>query len=143
MNQPVADDMNDVTIQVTVGMWREITMRLEALEDKLPKAELELVKPKRTRGSRLPEGYVPPNEKVNQMLSELGCDKGSLIREHRKFCDHFLSAPGQKGVKVDWDRTWCNWMRSASERGNLRGTRQTSPADQKVQDWLALGEAET
>lgn len=140
-------------MEISEQRWNALADRVAALEERARNGTaLEVVKPPpRTRGTRLPEGYAPPDAKVNQMLSELGCDKESLIREHRKFCDHFLSAPGQKGVKVDWDRAWCNWMRGASERGNLRRRagfgimkpEAFSPTDQKVQDWLALGEGGT
>ncbi|QFP94213.1 hypothetical protein SEA_JOIEB_76 [Mycobacterium phage JoieB] len=75
---------------------------------------------KKSRGSRLPEGWVPSDETINAMLDELGCDKQELVREHRSFTDYWLAAPGQKGVKLDWDATWRNWMRRAASGGNIR-----------------------
>ena len=62
------------------------------------------------RGTRLPADWV-------------------LTDEHRKFCnterpdldpervgaefrDYWISAPGQRGVKVDWLATWRNWVRN-------------------------------
>ena len=33
--------------------------------------------------------------------------------ETEKFCDYWRSAPGQRGIKLDWVATWRNWMRSA------------------------------
>lgn len=126
---------DDLIIQVTVGMWRELTDRITKLEALLPTAELAPVKS--TRGTRLPEGWIPEDKWVDVMMLELGCSKGALVREHRKFCDHFYSAPGQKGVKTRWDRAWCNWMRRAAEQGNLGG-RRTSPNDDKIRDLMEM-----
>lgn len=120
---------------ITREEWDALVKRVEALEDR----GKVLARTKSKRGARLPEDYVPPEEKVQQMMGELGCTKGSLAREHRKFKDWFLSAPGQKGVKVDWDRAWCNWMRGASERGSLR--KSPTVAD-KSRGWMELEVAE-
>lgn len=101
-------------------MWRDLMQRITILEAKLPKTELEPVKSSK-RGTRLPEPYVPREDTINKMAAELHVSRLALADEHRKFCDYFYSVPGQKGVKLDWDRAWCNWMRTASERGSLRG----------------------
>lgn len=101
-----------------------------------------LVKPeaKPKRGTRLPEGWEPADATIGKMCDELHTSAFYLKREHLKFCDYFWSAPGQKGVKVDWDRAWCNWMRGASERGTF--TRVLTTAD-KSRGWMELdGHAE-
>lgn len=90
-----------------------------------------------TRGTRLPEDYVPPNEKITQMMNELRCSKGALVREHRRFCDYFLSVSGQKGVKINWDRAWCNWMRGAAERGTLHSD-AVRPNDNKIRELMEM-----
>ena len=36
-------------------------------------------------------------------------------REFEKFKDHWISQPGQKGVKKDWLATWRNWVRRSKE----------------------------
>lgn len=65
------------------------------------------------RGARLSSDWEPSPDVVEKMRAERpGVDFGT---EHRKFVDHFLAAPGQKGVKADWDATWRNWMRRAHE----------------------------
>lgn len=65
------------------------------------------------RGTRLSPDWKPSAELVEQMRAERpGLD---FEAEHRKFVDHFLAAPGQKGVKVDWSAAWRNWMRRAHE----------------------------
>jgi uncharacterized protein YdaU (DUF1376 family) len=58
------------------------------------------------RGSRLPEDWLPRVEDGN--------DPTELV----KFRDYWKGAPGQKGVKLDWDATWRNWLRTAG-KGNL------------------------
>lgn len=95
------------------------------------------------RGTRLPEGWVPDEHTVGRMMTELAVPKAFLIAEHRKFCDYFYSAPGVKGVKIDWGRTWCNWMRTAAERGQLRGdSTQRRTNDDKIRELMEMGVAE-
>lgn len=125
--------------------------RIVALEDRVRELERKPVstelavqekKTPRTRGTRLPEGYVPRNDTIEKMADELSVKQTALGVEHRRFCDYFYSAPGQKGVKVDWDRAWCNWMRNASERGQLGVTSTPRPArrtnDDKIQELMDL-----
>ena len=40
-----------------------------------------------------------------------------------KFRDHWISQPGQRGVKVDWLATWRNWCREEILRLSRCGTR--------------------
>lgn len=132
---------------VTQSEWDLLMKRIEVLEQAAqvkPSTEVAVVeKPApRTRGTRLYEGWEPNKSTVEKMRDELRVSGDELYREHRKFMDYFLSAPGQRGVKVDWDRAWCNWMRTADERGNL-GTvsRRSSKMDEKVSGWMELGDA--
>jgi hypothetical protein len=41
-------------------------------------------------------------------------------RETERFCDHWWSKPGKDGRKLDWVRTWKNWMRTAEDRAKPR-----------------------
>lgn len=100
---------------------------------------------KSTRGSRLPENWEPHTDTILKMSKELNASVNALRRAHLKFMDHFLSAPGAKGVKLDWDRTWCNWMRTESERGTLMFLMSrpgsTGTVADKAQGWMELGNA--
>ena len=58
------------------------------------------------RAARLSEDWVPKEFKEEGV-------------ELEKFRDWARSAPGQKGVKADWDATWRNWMRRVREQGNV------------------------
>jgi hypothetical protein len=70
------------------------------------------------RGSRLPEGWEPSRDLVAQMRSE--CPHVDLRSEHAKFTDYWAAVPGAKGRKADWDATWRNWIRRASENAPRR-----------------------
>ena len=52
------------------------------------------------RGTRLSSDWEP---KEHQDQTE----------ELAKFRDYWLAIPGSKGVKLDWDATWRNWIRNA------------------------------
>ena len=67
----------------------------------------------RKRGRRLPEDFIPSESARATILSE--APTLDLRREHAKFVDHWAAAPGQRGVKLDWDATWRNWMRRAAD----------------------------
>jgi len=58
------------------------------------------------RAARLSEDWVPKEFEAETV-------------ELEKFRDWARSAPGQKGVKADWDATWRNWMRRVREQGNV------------------------
>jgi hypothetical protein len=55
------------------------------------------------RATRLPDTWHP--------RAEDGLDNLELA----KFRDYWRAVPGQKGVKLDWDATWRNWLRTAGK----------------------------
>lgn len=48
--------------------------------------------------------------------------------ELAKFRDYWIAQPGQKGVKADWNATWRNWIRRASEYEQSRRDRSQGAA---------------
>ena len=75
------------------------------------------------RGTRLDPAWIPSPESRAKILAE--SPTLDLKREHEKFADYWTGIPGQKGVKLDWDATWRNWMRRAAESARpSRPTRQ-------------------
>ena len=72
-------------------------------------------KEKKSRGSRLPDGFIVSDEMLNwgrDQRPDLDIEKVAKL-----FCNYYRSAPGQKGVRVDWRLTWENWvMREKGER---------------------------
>jgi uncharacterized protein YdaU (DUF1376 family) len=66
------------------------------------------------RASRLPDGWKPQQEDIDEAKRVLGANAS---REFQKFRDYWKAQPGQRGVKLDWDATWRNWVRKAAENG--------------------------
>ena len=71
-------------------------------------------KPKKEqqRGTRLPADLKVSQEWIdfcNQERPELHASK-----VWSEFKDYWIAQPGQKGVKLDWDATWRNWVRRQS-----------------------------
>lgn len=69
--------------------------------------------PKQRRGTRLPDGWEPSEALLAWVREKC---PGLRRSENEKFVDYWRAQPGQRGVKIDWDATWRNWMRSAFER---------------------------
>ena len=62
-----------------------------------------------TRGSRLPANWVPNKELAEWSKAERpDLDLRKVLEEFR---DYWTSLAGSKGVKLDWDATWRNWVR--------------------------------
>lgn len=70
---------------------------------------------KSPRGTRIPEGYKPDIE----CAVSLGIPREIALLEADRFVDWAKAAPGQKGVKVDWDAAWRNWCRKAAEERGI------------------------
>jgi IS1 family transposase len=75
----------------------------------------------RKRGVRLDPGWKPSPEDASEAVRKLG---GPLHAEQEllKFHDYWKAQPGQRGVKLDWDATWRNWIRNAKGQPNGRRT---------------------
>lgn len=74
------------------------------------------------RGTRLsPEWSLLPEWR--QWAKDNGLSGGDIDDEAGKFRDWFISAPGSRGVKADWEATWRNWVRKAVQdrAGKRRG----------------------
>ena len=65
------------------------------------------------RGTRLPENFELTPER-RKYAEQHGIRNIGQVFE--KFCNHFIATPGSKGVKLDWDATWRNWVLTESER---------------------------
>ena len=67
------------------------------------------------RGTRVNPEWTPKEMTVKGISKELPQVDQSM--ELKTFIDHFLAAPGQKGLKVDWDATYRNWVRNSVKYG--------------------------
>lgn len=74
------------------------------------------------RGTRLPDQFLLTAEMRAWAKDER--PDVDVNTETKKFCNHFRSQPGQKGVKLDWVLTWENWILNA--RGTY-GTPYSKP----------------
>ena len=96
----------------------------------------------RKNGTRLPADFAVTAEMVAWAHNEAPHVDGK--RETDRFVDYWLSKPGREGRKLDWDRTWKNWMRTAEDRQGprdrpgLAAERATSTTDERVAQAQAL-----
>lgn len=72
----------------------------------------------RSRGTRLPEGWLP--SEATREWARREHPHVNLALAHEKFTNHWLSKSGRDATKVDWDRTWRNWIIGDSERKTSR-----------------------
>lgn len=89
------------------------------------------------RGTRLAVDFVPSLDSRKRILAEF--PTLDLAREHERFVDYWRAQPGQRGVKVDWDATWRNWMRREGEKRPPRPTRQDETDDMFARAAARLG----
>jgi uncharacterized protein YdaU (DUF1376 family) len=73
------------------------------------------------RGTRLPNDWSPDGEQL-AFARGLGVDG---LEQGDRFRDYWIAQPGQKGVKLDWNGTWRNWVRRAAERSPAQTKRET------------------
>lgn len=94
------------------------------------------------RGTRLPDDFaVTPDMKAWARQNTPLCG----TTDHDAFCDYWQSTPGAKGRKLDWVKTWKNWMRREQERRATQRARGAPPpgprmatADQRYAEIQAL-----
>ena len=111
--------------------WREVKQK-QRLSKVSTKTRVDIVDPSPPDGFPpgiynpidTPPSLTPTPVKRAQRAARLSEDwKPSEFEaetvELEKFRDWARSAPGQKGVKADWDATWRNWMRRVREQGNV------------------------
>ena len=86
---------------------------------------LTVIKPKNIgkgkRGSRLQEDWKPSSAVITWATKEYS--NVDLKLEYEKFVDYWLSRADKGAIKLDWDRTFRNWIRQASSQ--YRGKRET------------------
>lgn len=84
------------------------------------------------RGTRLPDDWCLSPEAVERTKEVWGLTDSQVVRMERAFRNYWTSQPGQRGVKLNWGRTWENWVDRDHARvgeeaaDNARGGR-TSP----------------
>lgn len=66
-----------------------------------------------SRGTRLPADFELTPER-QQYAEQNGIQ--NAVKVFEKFRNHWTATAGAKGVKLDWDATWRNWVLTESER---------------------------
>ncbi len=62
------------------------------------------------KATRLSEDWTLPKPWGEWAVDE-GLDEQEVRDQADVFRDYWIAAPGQKGVKLNWQATWRNWMR--------------------------------
>lgn len=75
-----------------------------------PKPQRKAEAAQRSRGSRLPTDWLP--SEILQAWAAKERPDLNLPTTISKFRDFWAAAPGSKGVKLDWDATFRNWVRN-------------------------------
>ncbi len=97
---------------------------------------------KAARGSRLPEGWAPSDATLAALRAEGHATPAGALAS---FGDYWRAVPGQRGVKLDWEGTYRNWVRRDATRGNGPGPRaprrdgrilQELQPEQANADWM-------
>ena len=101
-----------------------------------------VAKAKAARGSRLPEGWSPSDATLAALRAEGHHGATAALASFR---DYWAGVPGSKGVKLDWEGTYRNWVRRDATRGNGPGPRaprrdgrilQELQPEQANADWM-------
>jgi uncharacterized protein YdaU (DUF1376 family) len=65
------------------------------------------------RGSRLPTDWICPNPWADWARTER--PDLNITKVAESFYDYWISKPGAGGVKLNWEATWRNWVRSQKQ----------------------------
>lgn len=91
----------------------------------------------RRTGKRLPDGWQPAPDVIAQMRSDH--PQTNLEAETAKFVDYWHAKTGNDATKLDWNATWRNWIRRASEQNPRAPNGHRLPtSDQRFLDAQAL-----
>ena len=78
---------------------------------------ITIVKAKQSRGTRLPADWAISVENIefcNKTRPDL-----SPMETASRFKDYWTAQAGSKGVKLDWDATWRNWVRAERSKDTV------------------------
>lgn len=100
-------------------------------QDQIQKTDTEAekeVREKRARGSRLPLEWEPLDADLEYAKAR-GFRLIDAKTEALKFRNYWTAKAGAGGIKLDWSRTWQNWiLNSHPQNGAQNGTSQHQPA---------------
>lgn len=85
----------------------QATLKPNRAEQSIEDKDTNVSLPRARKGCRLPPDWQP--------IDEPDFNLGLRERELSRFRDYWVGVPGSKGVKLDWQATWRNWIRKASD----------------------------
>ena len=104
----------------------------------------ELTKPSVSpRATRLQTDWRPDAKDIDWARTE-NIPDDLARRETTKFINYWLAKSGKDATKLDWSRTWQNWLMRAVEQGGIGSNGRPPPnppanrATTKAQGWLSL-----
>jgi hypothetical protein len=115
-SKPVAraSESQNETASTRVANGYESLAKKEKEKEK-EKEEIKSISTPTARGTRLSDSWLPSSELIEwARVERTDIDP---VKEADAFRDYWLSQPAQRGVKLDWDRTFKNWIRNARGRG--------------------------
>lgn len=86
-------------------------------------------KPRAERATRIPDDFTISGEMRSWALEH--APGVELERETIKFVNYWTAKGGTAATKLDWPRTWQNWILTAAERSPARA----SPPDESTPDY--------
>jgi hypothetical protein len=91
------------------------------------------------RGSRLTANWTPSDDTRQWTIQQISA--ADVVDELEKFRNHWISKTGKDATKLDWDRTWRNWvLNSNGYRTGKAARARGSTADDRVNDGRNLAE---
>lgn len=84
-------------------------------------------RPAQKRGTRLPDDWRPCDATRTWTLERISSTEAAV--ELEKFRNHWIAKTGKDATKLDWDRTWRNWVLNAHGRAPSRGRPQQETDD--------------
>lgn len=115
--------------------------------DALLPAVAEAPKAPSKKGSRMFHGWYPSKDTIAKMQAEFPDMNFQAV--HDVFTDYWVAVPGQKGLKLDWEATWRNWVRREGNgnaypriypQGVVSTPQQPSKADLKASWYVQRGQ---
>jgi hypothetical protein len=97
--------------------------------------------PKGANGCRIEPDWMPSQKTIDQMREEFPhLTSEDLNQINVEFIDYWISIPGARGRRSDWDATWRNRVRDiSSRRPNGRASSQpVATSDLRIQQAQAL-----
>src|SRR5262249_23231110 len=82
-----------------------------------------------SRGSRLPPNWTLPDEWRAWTHAEFRVSAHQVQLQADTFRDYWHATPGQKGVKLDWGKTWANWCRRSFAKFHIPWSQQRTASN--------------